>query len=629
MNGGYPSGACRTPAGRIGALALTLGIGTALAAGLGMPNAHADSTDGSSSSATRSANDRASRSTPGTNAQQNRRASRTAAVTAPGDTADAPSAPATKSPPASAASRRAAGDGPTAATTAEYPSVPDIATAFQPAIAMSPADVLTSAPGLPDSPMRIPDLPNADVAEAAIVPPGGQTVTGAAQLVSPRPAAAVSAVIASPAPAARVVSPPIASMPLAISVGSFLTSLAHALGGSTPTVPADAAAAVMLGVARRQTAPKTVPAPPTVPVPVATATAAGTMTPAVEAEKMTRSSASSVRVVSDRNASGQSALTIVSGGKASATLTIPTSTALTIRARASAGSPNMTVSIDGVPVTTVVVGSTSYQDYTFAGTIAAGKHVISVSSSNSTSKATLYLDKVSTTTGAIGDQFTGSKGSAPTGTTWSTTLGTGWDPGIQNYTNGGAVLDGQGHLVLQATRGSNGSWTSGRIESANKLSYGYGTITARIKVPQGQGLWPAFWLTGADAATNGWPATGEIDVMELPSTTTTMYSTLHGPISGTTATQQAQIISTLPDLSTDYHNYWVKHLPNQITFGLDGQTLGTLTPADLAPGETWVYNRPMYVLLNLAVGGSWAGAPDSTTPSTAEMLVDSVTFVPA
>ncbi len=117
--------------------------------------------------------------------------------------------------------------------------------------------------------------------------------------------------------------------------------------------------------------------------------------------------------------------------------------------------------------------------------------------------------------------------------------------------------------------------------------------------------------------------------MELPSTTTTMYSTLHGPIAGTTATQQAQIISTLPDLSTDYHNYWVRHLENQITFGVDGQTLGTLTPADLAPGETWVYNRPMYVLLNLAVGGPWAGAPNSTTPSTAKMIVDSVTFTPA
>lgn len=91
-----------------------------------------------------------------------------------------------------------------------------------------------------------------------------------------------------------------------------------------------------------------------------------------------------------------------------------------------------------------------------------------------------------------------------------------------------------------------------------------------------------------------------------------MYSTLHGPITGTTSTQQAQIISNLPDLSTDYHNYWVRHLPDEITFGVDGVALGTLTPDSLPPGATWVYNRPMQVILNVAVGGSWAGAPDST-----------------
>ena len=93
------------------------------------------------------------------------------------------------------------------------------------------------------------------------------------------------------------------------------------------------------------------------------------------------------------------------------------------------------------------------------------------------------------------------------------------------------------------------------MESKNTLSLGYGTTTAGIKVPKGQGLWPAFWLKGADEDTTAWPNSGEIDVLELPSTTTTIYSTLHGPIAGSTKTQQAQIISNLPDLSTDFHNY--------------------------------------------------------------------------
>lgn len=146
---------------------------------------------------------------------------------------------------------------------------------------------------------------------------------------------------------------------------------------------------------------------------------------------------------------------------------------------------------------------------------------------------------------------------------------------------------------------------------------------------QGQGLWPAFWLKGADEDTTAWPQSGEIDVLELPSTTTTVYSTLHGPIAGTTATQQAQIVSNLPDLSTGYHSFWVRHLVDEITFGVDGTTLGTLTPASLAPGSTWVYNRPMFAILNLAVGGPWAGAPNGSTRFPAKMLVDSVQWIPA
>ena len=423
-----------------------------------------------------------------------------------------------------------------------------------------------------------------------------------------------------------VVAPPAGAhvASLATTFGNILSSLSNT--GSAPTVPADAALAVALGGTRPEVTPLRSGVATTVPAATATSS---TTTPTVEAEKMTIVRKGTARVVSDSTASGRSAMAFVSSGSVSTTVTIAKSTALTIRARASAGAPNMTVAIDGKPITTVVVGSTSYGDYTFAGTISAGKHVITVSTANATSTNMLYLDKLSTSTGAISDHFAGTAGSAANSTYWTTIRGTGWDPGIQNYTTGGAYLDGNSRLVIQATRGADGTWTSGRIETANKLSYGYGTITARVKVPTGQGLWPAFWLTGADAATNGWPATGEIDVMELPSTTTTMYSTLHGPIAGSNATQQAQIISTLPDLSTDYHNYWVRHLENEITFGVDGQTLGTLTPADLAPGETWVYNRPMYAILNLAVGGSWAGAPDATTPSTAQMLVESVTFVPA
>lgn len=87
-----------------------------------------------------------------------------------------------------------------------------------------------------------------------------------------------------------------------------------------------------------------------------------------------------------------------------------------------------------------------------------------------------------------------------------------------------------------------------------------------------------------------------------PVTSTTIYSTLHGPIVGGASTQQAQIVSKVPDVSLGYHNYWVRHLEDEITFGIDDLTLGTLTPESLGPDETWVYNRPMYAILNLGVG---------------------------
>lgn len=597
---------CRAHVGRVGALAIALGIGTAAATGFSAPQAHADA-DGSSSSSSRSANDRASRSTIESNNQGSGRSAKA-------------TAPRAAFPPVPGVSASHRADNPTAGLVVTPPSHPAID--MTQSSENSPTAPATQAATVEVSAAtRLDDAP----ADRLVAASSGSTSSVTPVVVS---AQVLSRVIPLPAAAVKAVPSPIASVTPAASVGNFLASLSSALNGGSPTVPADGALALMVGAVRREIGSALNPQAAATKIAAATSTSS-TTTSAAEAEKMVVSPATSARMVYDRNASGRYVLALSSSGTASTTVNVAASTALTIRAKASSGSPNMTLSIDGKPITTVVVSSKSYQDYTFAGTIPAGTHVISVSSSNATSLRTLYLDKVSTTMGAVGDHFTGNSGSAPSSTIWTPTIGTGWDPGIQNYTSSGAYLDGQSHLVIQATRGQTGAWTSGRVETANKLSFGYGTVTARIMVPKGQGLWPAFWLIGADAATNGWPQTGEIDVMELPSTTTTMYSTLHGPIAGTTATQQAQIISHLPDLSTGYHNYWVTHLENQITFGVDGQTLGTLTPADLAPGETWVYNRPMSAILNLAVGGGWAGAPDSTTPATAKMLVESMTFVPA
>lgn len=339
-------------------------------------------------------------------------------------------------------------------------------------------------------------------------------------------------------------------------------------------------------------------------------------------------STSAGRIVADGAASNGAALALTGGATATASMNVPASTTgLVIRAK-STGGPNMTLAIDGAPVTTVMVVNTGWTDFTFAGVVPAGTHNISVSTSTANASNTLYLDKLSTITGSIKDDFTGSFGSAPSDALWGVRTGSGLDSGVETYTTNNVFLDGQGHLVIQAVRAKRGKYNSGLVSSKNDVSYGYGTITARIKMPKGQGIWPAFWTMGADSDTVGWPASGEIDVVELPSTTTTVYSTLHGPIAGSTSTEQAQIVSTMPDLSTDYHDYWVRHLENEVTFGIDNQTLGTLTPASLGQGEAWVYNRPMYVILNVAVGGSWAGAPTNSTPFPAKMLVDYVRWDP-
>ncbi|MDT5151499.1 MAG: hypothetical protein QOI01_3232 [Mycobacterium sp.] len=226
---------------------------------------------------------------------------------------------------------------------------------------------------------------------------------------------------------------------------------------------------------------------------------------------------------------------------------------------------------------------------------------------------------------AVFEDFNGPARSAPNPADWSLVTGTGWDEGVERYLTDNTFLDGRGHLVIQAVE-TDSAYTSGRVQTKNKLSLGYGTITARIKMPSGQGLWPAFWLVGADEDSTPWPQCGEIDIIELPSTTTTYYTTLHGPISGgsdtTKGTQQAQFSGPIPDLSTDYHDYWVTRIPDRITVGIDTTTVGTFTPRSLPPGAQWVYNRPMYAILNLAVGGSWAGPPDISTQFPATMLVD-------
>ncbi len=226
------------------------------------------------------------------------------------------------------------------------------------------------------------------------------------------------------------------------------------------------------------------------------------------------------------------------------------------------------------------------------------------------------------------DDFEGPAGTPPNPALWTVVEGSGWDAGVEEYAAPNAVLDGQGNLAITARRDGSG-FTSGRVQTKNKASFGYGTLVARIKMPSGQGLWPAFWLVGADEDNNPWPGAGEIDVVEMVSDARTHYSSLHGPTPGTGDHLQAQIVGDGPDLSDGFHNYWMTHIKDSITVGVDDTKWGTLTPDSLPPQADWVFHKPFYVIMNLAVGGDWAGPPDRSTPLPAVMLVDWVKWQPA
>ncbi len=229
-------------------------------------------------------------------------------------------------------------------------------------------------------------------------------------------------------------------------------------------------------------------------------------------------------------------------------------------------------------------------------------------------------------TGALFDDFLGPAGAAPNPDNWVRDVGPssvhGWERGsLQTYTESpdNVRLDGYGNLVIEARKSGDG-YTSGRIVTRGKLSFPYGTVVARMKLPSGQGLWSAFWMLGADIETVGWPQSGEIDIIELINTGTTYNIALHAP--GADIEKKGAI----DDLSRDFHNYWMTRTPDRITVGIDEATLANFNKASFA--DQWVFDRPMFALLNLAVGGDWPGPPDASTPFPSSMIVDWFSYQP-
>jgi beta-glucanase (GH16 family) len=172
------------------------------------------------------------------------------------------------------------------------------------------------------------------------------------------------------------------------------------------------------------------------------------------------------------------------------------------------------------------------------------------------------------------------------------------------------TLNGLGQLVITANRVGSG-YTSGELES--NLTSTCGTIEASIQLPAGQGLWPAFWTLGADCDSVGWPTCGELDVMEnLGDNTHVVYGSVHAPNYDVTTS-----LTSETDLAAGFHTYSVTWTPYIVQFAVDGTVYAT----DM-PDMPLVFDQPFCVILNLAVGGSWPGNPNSTTKFPATMLVD-------
>lgn len=182
-------------------------------------------------------------------------------------------------------------------------------------------------------------------------------------------------------------------------------------------------------------------------------------------------------------------------------------------------------------------------------------------------------------------------------------------------------------LVLKAIRTPAGGYTSARLKTHGKFATGYGRIEARLKLPRGQGIWPAFWMLGDNIDRVPWPDCGEIDIVELighqPGT---LYGTLHGP--GYSAQHGPSKSTTLPNgavFADAYHVFAVDWRPDRIDWLLDGKIYHTLTPSDLSAGAKWVFNdMKCFILINLAVGGLWPGYPDKTTQLPQEYRIDYV-----
>ncbi|MDQ3710648.1 MAG: glycoside hydrolase family 16 protein [Acidobacteriota bacterium] len=241
---------------------------------------------------------------------------------------------------------------------------------------------------------------------------------------------------------------------------------------------------------------------------------------------------------------------------------------------------------------------------------------------------------------AFRDEFNKASNAPVDSSKWTAEIGGyGWgNQELQHYTNSveNAHHDGQGSLVIKAVKLTsplnltcwNGpcQYTSARLITKGKFDRKYGRFEARIKIPRGQGIWSAFWMLGDNIDAVGWANCGEIDVMEnIGREPSTVHGTIHGPgYSGANGIGGSYGLPNNQKFADEFHVYAAEWTENKIAFYVDGNLYKTLTPKDLPARKVWVYDHPFFMILNLAIGGSWGGVPDATTVFPQTLLIDYV-----
>jgi beta-glucanase (GH16 family) len=230
------------------------------------------------------------------------------------------------------------------------------------------------------------------------------------------------------------------------------------------------------------------------------------------------------------------------------------------------------------------------------------------------------------------DEFNGPDGSAVDPTKWKHDVGgTGWGNNeLEYYTDGtqNAVVKG-GYLVITATKDGASqykcsygtcTYTSARLLTQGLFSQKYGRFEARAQMPTGKGLWPAIWMLGDNISTVSWPTCGEIDFMETIGTDiSTNHGSLHMPKSyGPSGTYKLPNGASYADA---FHTFAIEWEPGTIRFYVDDMLYET-QKSNVPSGDTWEFEHPFFLLINVAVGGQWPGSPDSTTTFPQTLKVD-------